>query len=116
MAAVEDVKMNQLPTHAAFAKNLNQVFEIQLDNEKSLVVTLSEVSELNESARQQRFSLIFKGPEDTLLPQQLYSMRHESLGTFEIFLVPVGTAPDGFLYQAVFNQMRNPGSTNESRD
>jgi hypothetical protein len=102
----------ELPTHAQFAENLNQIFAIQLGNEESLDITLSEVSELRESARQERFSLLFKGPGDPFLPQQLYSMRHEKLGAFEIFLVPVGREQDDFLYEAVFNRLRRPDSTN----
>lgn len=108
--------MNELPTHAQFAASLNQAFEIKLDSGKSLNLVLAEVSELRESARQERFSLIFKGLGDALLEQHLYSLQHQTLGAFEIFLVPVGSAPDGFLYQAVFNRLRVPDSTNESRD
>jgi len=106
----------ELPTHAQFTENLNQIFTIQLSSEQSLDIVLSEVSELMESARQTRFSLIFKRPDETFLPQNLYSMRHEKLGAFKIFLVPVGGEPDGFLYQAVFNHLREPDSTNASRD
>jgi hypothetical protein len=108
--------MSQLPTHAQFAESLNQTFEIKLDGGASLDLALTEVSELQESARQERFSLIFKGPGDPFLEQHLYSLQHKSLGAFEIFLVPVGSAPDGFLYQAVFNRLRVPEPTNESRD
>ena len=102
----------ELPTHAQFAENLSQIFAIQLGNEEFLDITLSEVSELRESARQERFSLLFKGPGDPFLPQQLYRMRHEKLGAFEIFLVPVGREQDDFLYEAVFNRLRRPDSTN----
>jgi hypothetical protein len=106
----------ELPTYAQFAESLNQIFEIQLGNEEFLDITLSEVSELRESARQERFSLVFKGPSDTFLPQHLYSMRHKRLGAFEIFLVPVEKEEDVFLYQAVFNRLRRADSTTESRD
>lgn len=101
----------ELPTRAQFAEQLNQTFVIQLGDESILHLTLAEVSEFRESARQARFSLIFTGPGETFLPQQVYSLHHEALGNFDLFLVPVGNEQDNFLYQAVFNQLRKPDST-----
>jgi hypothetical protein len=92
--------------HAHFTASLSGVFEIVLPDEKVVEVELIEVSELRENQRQERFSLLFRGPRETLLPQQLYNLRHESLGEFELFLVPVAEAPDGFVYEAVFNRLR----------
>jgi hypothetical protein len=49
------------------------------------------------------FSLIFIGPGDTILPQQLYRLTHREMGEVMIFLVPVGKDDRGVLYQAVFS-------------
>jgi hypothetical protein len=49
------------------------------------------------------FSLIFLGPDENVLPQKLYRLRHEDLGEVTIFLVPVGRDAKGVSYQAVFN-------------
>ncbi|HEY1796189.1 MAG TPA: hypothetical protein VGG57_08715 [Stellaceae bacterium] len=49
------------------------------------------------------FSLIFIGPGDAVLPQQLYRLTHEEIGEIIIFLVPVGRDDHGILYQAIFN-------------
>jgi len=49
------------------------------------------------------FSLIFLGAGERVLPQRLYSMKHEAMGELSIFLVPVGRDARGVSYQAVFN-------------
>lgn len=50
------------------------------------------------------FSILFHGPADPLLPQQTYSLEHDVLGTFDLFIVPVGRDINGCRYEAVFNQ------------
>lgn len=49
------------------------------------------------------FSLLFRGPGDTLLPQSIRALAHDELGGLEIFLVPVAQDADGYRYQAVFS-------------
>jgi Domain of unknown function (DUF6916) len=95
--------MEQQPSYQTFAENLNQVFQLRAEADKLVEVKLVEVSELKKTSQQERFSIVFKGPNDTLLPQSAYQMTHERAGTFSIFLVPVGMEADGFLYEAVFN-------------
>ena len=48
------------------------------------------------------FSLIFRADDARHLPQRIYPIDHERLGTLEIFLVPLGPADGGMRYQAVF--------------
>lgn len=69
---------------------------------------LVEARDLGSSPRQEQFSLVFRGPLDVFLPQRMYQMQHDRLGAFGVFLVPIGQAPDGYSYQAVFNRLR-PG-------
>src|SRR5436853_6297021 len=68
-----------------------------------LLVKVGKVME-SEAARLDRnpFSLFFLGPADPYLPQRMYPLRHEALGTLEIFIVPVGKDPKGYPYEAVF--------------
>lgn len=103
------MEQEQTPGYEIFAENLNAVFQITVAADKLVEVKLVEVSELKKSPQQERFSIVFKGPSDTLLPQHTYEMTHESTGTFTIFLVPVGMETDGFLYEAVFNQLLPAG-------
>jgi hypothetical protein len=49
------------------------------------------------------FSLIFIGPGDAILTQQLYRLTNKEIGEVYIFLVPVGKDERGVSYQAIFN-------------
>jgi hypothetical protein len=92
------------PSYQFFAENLNAPFQISMAD-KVMELKLVEVSELKLSPYQERYSIVFKGPRDTLLPQDNYAMTHASAGSFTIFLVPVGMEADGFLYESVSNQL-----------
>jgi hypothetical protein len=48
------------------------------------------------------FTLLFRGPAQTILPQQIYRLEHSGLGAIEIFIVPVGRSEAGTTYEAVF--------------
>lgn len=48
------------------------------------------------------FALLFRGPADGVLPQQIHHLTGDGFGEAEIFLVPVGADGDGVLYEAVF--------------
>ena len=48
------------------------------------------------------FSLQFIAPQGRWLPQGTYPVKHPTLGTIEIFLVPSGAVQDGHGYHAVF--------------
>jgi hypothetical protein len=48
------------------------------------------------------FSLHFLAPQGRWLPQGIYPVKHPTLGTLEIFLVPTGALHDGHGYHAVF--------------
>ena len=49
--------------------------------------------------RAQPFRLIFQGPPEQTLPQAIYTLDHDGLGTLDIFFVPI--APGR--YEAIFN-------------
>jgi len=59
------------------------------------------------SARMESFSLLFCGPIAPYLPQGIYRLQHEKLGTMEMFLVPLGPDGRGMQYEAVFNRFRD---------
>ena len=48
------------------------------------------------------FSLTFRGPAEPILPQRIYELEHPTLGTLEIFIVPIGRDEAGTSYEAVF--------------
>src|SRR5262245_12150641 len=51
------------------------------------------------------FSAIFGGPARLALRQQTYTLRHATLGTFSVFLVPVGRPGKERSYEATFNRI-----------
>jgi uncharacterized protein DUF6916 len=94
------------PTLSAndFAPHVDSPFVIE-HAEGSLETDLAEVRELDALGKEFRrpFTLLFRGPQEPLLPQDTYQIKHEELGELEIFVVPVESGEEGTVYQAVFN-------------
>jgi hypothetical protein len=55
------------------------------------------------SGAQAPFTLTFRGPPEPLLPQRIYRLEHSSVGSIEIFIVPIGQDAAGTVYEAVFS-------------
>lgn len=102
--------MSDFQTEADFAKHLNTNFRVPLESpepiELKLIGVTPRVSEPNEQAGMERFSVLFAGPAAVFLPQNTYRVAHPEMGEFEIFLVPLGKEADGFRYEAVYNFYR----------
>ena len=58
------------------------------------------------SPRYQQFSLLFRGPPDTVYPQGTYRFRHARLGEYAIFMTPIGRDDKAVRYDAVFTHAR----------
>lgn len=70
---------------------------------QEIALTLLEAAETGQGLREGgAFSLLWQGPEAPALPQGTYPLSHASIGTHDIFLVPVARTADGFQYEAVF--------------
>jgi len=95
-------------TEEEFSKHLNTKFRVV--NEEPIELELTEVkgylSKAHEQTGMERFSAFFRGPADRYLRQQTYSMEHEQMGAFELFLVPVSRDESGLRYEAVFNYFK----------
>ena len=88
-----------------FAACLNEDFEIVFPD-GTLQLRLCEArpwGPAQPSNVRRPFSLTFLGRAGLRLPQQIYRMRHATLGEMEIFLVPVGDDRSGSTFEAVFN-------------
>ncbi len=90
--------------HEHFANRLNQNFRIRLNDQK-IDAVLCEVSEFLVSPRQERFAIVFRTSNETLLPQGQTAFEHDEMGEFELFLVPIGRDEQGSYYEAVFNRL-----------
>ncbi len=54
--------------------------------------------------RQEPFRLTFRGgAPDIYLPQQIYNLTHDILGSIDVFLVPIGPDSEGMCYEAIYN-------------
>jgi hypothetical protein len=98
-------------TRESFASRLNEHFRLELDAARILDLELVELTSLGaQSAAPPRpgvaprapFSVVFRGPRDPVLPQRIYRLQHAEIGTFELFLVPIGRDASGTRYEAVF--------------
>ena len=102
--------MSDMQTEAEYSRNLNTKFRLLVDAPQPIDLTLVEVTprkvEAHEEQGMERFSAVFMGPREFLLPQQIYRVSHPDMGEFDIFLVALGQEPEGFKYEAVYNYYR----------
>lgn len=93
-------------TEAEFSKQVGTTFYVKV-GEQEINLTLAEVKpympDSTEEKKMERFSVFFDGPADSFLPQQNFQMRHESMGQFDIFIVPIRGDEKRIRYEAVFN-------------
>ena len=87
----------------SFAAILGTGFKLEAAENKSVMVQLSEVTDLVAKRGARSFSLIFMVPEGHRVEQGVYNLFHETLGSTQLFLVPIGTAKSQQQLQAVFN-------------
>jgi hypothetical protein len=93
-------------THEEFSKHLNSKFKVDLDETTSVEVELVEISELKLYPRQEEFAIVFRGPLDAFLGQGAGNFKHEQMGEFELFIVPIRQDAEGYYYEAIFNRIR----------
>ena len=67
-----------------------------------LVLIDAEALPAGSGAPRAPFSLIFEGPLQPMLEQQIHAFRHETLGALELFLVPLSRGDSAVRYQAIF--------------
>jgi hypothetical protein len=94
-------------THEHFEPSLNEIFRVSAGADDALDLELIEVTVTGGSmagvATRHGFSLIFRGPPDVSLPQDVYRFESEKLGVLEFMIVPIVPDERGPLYQAIFN-------------
>lgn len=97
--------MDQL-THSTFAQLLNTSFQFQIAPEHTVAMELIEASDVRSSGQYEAFSIVFRGPSSIPLRQRIYSVDHDAIGSFDLFIVPINHDHDGFYYEACFNRLR----------
>jgi hypothetical protein len=108
---------------SSFSPYLNSVFAVS-NGPIYLEITLSEISNTGISntatpksvkskrsvttdvVQEDRFALLFRGPVELPLRQDVYNVSHAALGDFRLLLVPVLTRMnDARYYEAVINRV-----------
>jgi len=88
-----------------FTECLHTRFEVHDGTDATMPLELVAVNVQNFSRRVDNFSLVFRGQPSPWLPQCIYRVKHERLGEFNLFLVPIGPDSQGMQYEAVFNRL-----------
>ena len=96
-------------TLATFAERVGEKFQvddgsqvIEMQLVAATAATLRSGERATTPSGRDPFSIVFRGPLEPILPQRIYPFRHETLGSFELFIVPIGPNGDAMQYEAVF--------------
>ena len=92
--------------HGVFAPLVNTKFRVLFDAADPLEIELTQISELLLTARQEQFTLVFRGANEAFLGQGSRRISHDQMGEFDLFLVPISQDASGTCYEAVFNRFR----------
>jgi len=92
-------------TKTMFEQNLNTKFWLLGESPEPLPLDLIQLTNGHSTPRQEQFALRFRGDHHRILPQRIYPIKHDSIGDFDLFLVPIGQDKTGTFYEAVFNRL-----------
>lgn len=99
--------MDRQLVYEDFAGKVGEVFALSEEDVPAIALTLQNAELLNPAwglkAARQPFSLTFHARDPRVLPQRLYRLDHNGMGSVTIFLVPSGKDADGVSYHATFN-------------
>ena len=90
-----------------FAPHLGTTFAITLSSGETLQLNLDELKPLGHGipGGREPFAVLFSHahlPRNAHLPQSIYQLQHPTLGSLELFLVPLGPDAQGMRYEAIF--------------
>ena len=108
--AEPETGMSEL-TLAAFQENLGTEFRVLRPQAKPVTLELIEVRVGQCTPNQEQFSVSFAGPADSGLGQGSFRFKHERMGSFDLFLVPIGSTSNQVQYEAVFNRFHSRKSS-----
>jgi Domain of unknown function (DUF6916) len=88
-----------------FSGRVGETFAATADEGATLTLTLRSADALYTPPGDQGrtpFSLVFTDQVQDHVPQQTVEVEHADLGSFPLFVVPLGASPEGMRYEAVF--------------
>jgi hypothetical protein len=89
---------------ATYVPLVGSTFRIHRTQASALRVKLVSATQLPSDIGES-FSLMFRGHANAKLGQETYMIEHPRLGSFPLFLVPVGRARKGQSFEAVVNRI-----------
>jgi hypothetical protein len=87
-----------------FSAHLHSSFRVPRAGAGPARLELVEVVESNLSPALDQYSVFFLGP--ATLGQGTHNLEHDQMGSFDLFLVPVGAEGDRVRYEAAFSRIR----------
>jgi hypothetical protein len=96
--------MSKYLTKEMFKKHVDTRFWLVDASLEPYALDLVECADGCSTPRQEQFSLRFRGNAGQVFPQRIYPIQHDSIGDFELFLVPIARDDSGTYYEAVFNR------------
>jgi hypothetical protein len=96
------------------SQHLGQTFHVQLDSSDMVGMQLAQVRDLGISQdtnkntavdREYSFSVLFRSSDNRPLGQGTYQFKHDRIGSFPLFIVPMAPAAGGQYYEVVFNRL-----------
>ena len=121
--AVGPAQQHELLANAAslmrsvFVPHVGETFQVRPGSAEVEALQLLKVRDLFVAPRlaarglaidaEQSFSLLFRGPLDRPLPQDIYRFAHAAIGDFALLIVPMRPEQDGRYYEAIFNRLRD---------
>jgi hypothetical protein len=92
-----------------FRRYVGEDFQIAARPDGTSTLRLASAQDLSEKSgadpgpgRRTPFSLLFHGPVENYLRQATYLIRHDAIGEFPLFLVPLGPEEGRMRYEAIF--------------
>ena len=88
-----------------FSGRVGETFRAAAEGDRTLTLTLDSVDALPRplgDKGRQPFSLEFHDAAEDHVPQQTVAVEHAELGSFQLFVVPLGPGDAGMRYEAIF--------------
>lgn len=87
-----------------------EIFYLHDMNNPPISLTLTEIGSPDERILlrayelgiREPFNLLFFGPQEPFLEQNMYVLQHAELAKVDVFLVPVKQDENGYYYEAIF--------------
>ncbi|MEQ1605019.1 MAG: hypothetical protein ABL999_09130 [Pyrinomonadaceae bacterium] len=101
-----DTVAKPIPGFEEFSGQVNSIFAAPGDDGNDVEFQLVETNDLFSDERFHSFSLLFRAPLTTRSEQGIFTLKNATLGTLDLFLVPVKQTDEGLFFEASFNLMK----------